>query len=96
MKRRDVIGMLENYKHMFKKNIDDKTKHVVWGQQIMLERILEEDTRDYDHDILIQRIWHYATIQPYHTFRWLFDPTPLEIEESLESWKLLNMAFLLC
>ena len=93
IKRRHLLNMKANLESMWRSNLSDGARSDVMGQMGMLQRIIEGDTLDYRWDDFIQhQVWtgSYCTCPPSKTFEWLFDPTPLEYEEQMETIRLLN------
>ena len=72
IKRNHLLNLIEDQKAAFRSKISDNAKHVVWGEQIAYETLLDEDFSRYDWDDYIQWLWPYATTKPYHVFDWLF------------------------
>jgi hypothetical protein len=97
VKRTEILDMIENYKSMFKSNISDDARRIVWGQEIMLTMLLEDNGFDTgNHNDFTHWIWdlHWSkSCKPADTFKWLFDPTPLLIEEERELFRLLNQVW---
>ena len=94
IKRIHLLNMKANLEAIWKCELSDGSRSNVMGQMNMLERIIEKDTLDYRWDDFIQyHVWNgsYCTCPPSKTFEWLFDPTPLEYEEQMETWRLLNL-----
>ena len=92
IKRIHLLNMKANLETMWRCELSDGARSDVMGQMGMLQRIIEGDTLDYRWDDFIQQVWtgSYCTCPPSKTFEWLFDPTPLEYEDQMETIRLLN------
>ena len=99
IKRRHLLNIQSNLELMWRnKELSDKNRGHLFGRMSMFSRIMDGDTLNYRWNDYIQHyVWtgSYCTCPPSKTFEWLFDPTPLEIEEHLETMRVLNMAWLL-
>jgi len=73
IKRRHLINMMQNEKLIFRSKVSDNSKHISWGQQIAIERIMKQEMPHYNWDIFLNNLWDtYCTSYPCDTFGWLF------------------------
>jgi len=72
-----LLNMLENQKLVFRSNVSDDAKHVCWGMQVVLERLLEGGVDAYDwNDVLQGVLWGSGTLKIRDLFRTVFgEPT---------------------